>query len=54
MSDRADFLVELGTEELPPKALLALSDESSPQALTNMTSEANTASVHRDRVPGLI
>ena len=26
MSDRADFLVELGTEELPPKALLSLSD----------------------------
>ena len=26
MSDRADFLVELGTEELPPKALLALSE----------------------------
>jgi len=25
MSERADFLVELGTEELPPKALLALS-----------------------------
>lgn len=26
MSTRADFLVELGTEELPPKALLALSE----------------------------
>lgn len=26
MSDRADFLVELGTEELPPKALLTLSE----------------------------
>ena len=26
MSERADFLVELGTEELPPKALLALSE----------------------------
>jgi glycyl-tRNA synthetase beta chain len=26
MSDRADFLVELGTEELPPKALLSLSE----------------------------
>ena len=26
MSARADFLVELGTEELPPKALLALSE----------------------------
>ncbi len=24
MSDREDFLVELGTEELPPKALLKL------------------------------
>jgi glycyl-tRNA synthetase beta chain len=26
MSGRADFLVELGTEELPPKALLSLSE----------------------------
>ncbi len=26
MSERADFLVELGTEELPPKALLSLSE----------------------------
>ena len=26
MSARADFLVELGTEELPPKALLTLSE----------------------------
>ena len=26
MSTRADFLVELGTEELPPKALLNLSE----------------------------
>ncbi|OYV27285.1 MAG: hypothetical protein B7Z82_05925, partial [Halothiobacillus sp. 20-54-6] len=30
MTDRADFLFELGTEELPPKALSRLSD-----ALTN-------------------
>ncbi|MBN2854789.1 MAG: glycine--tRNA ligase subunit beta, partial [Halothiobacillaceae bacterium] len=26
MTDRADFLFELGTEELPPKALLTLSN----------------------------
>ena len=36
MSQRADFLVELGTEELPPKSLLALSEAFRDALLTRL------------------
>jgi glycyl-tRNA synthetase beta chain len=36
MTDRADFLFELGTEELPPKALLRLSDALTEELLTGL------------------
>jgi glycyl-tRNA synthetase beta chain len=36
MTDRADFLFELGTEELPPKALLTLSNALTKELMTGL------------------
>ncbi|OZB56409.1 MAG: glycine--tRNA ligase subunit beta [Halothiobacillus sp. 14-56-357] len=47
MTDRADFLFELGTEELPPKALLRLSDALTEELLTGLREAGLSFGTHQ-------
>ncbi len=47
MTNRADFLFELGTEELPPKALLRLSDALTEELLTGLREAGLSFGTHQ-------